>query len=413
MKKMIFFVILLILLTLWAFGIILPDAGYVLVILGQKTVETSLWFACFSALALCFCWWLVQRFLRAGWSLAQRVTDFFVFGSTERASKRAAGGLIDFLSGDWLQARKKLLRTATKVETPLVNYLAAARCSFELGDREEAFTILDDAQKKYPKFEVAIGLVQVKMEMAAGHYDQARKILLVLQQKAPKNAVVINGLRKVYEVRQDWVALSEIFPQVKKHKLVSVLETQDMESFVVIGQIKSASEAALREVPPERLALLRKAWGRVPSVQQKVPRVVAAYAQALIEHRHDQEAEAILRKTLNRTWDDTLVNLYGLLRVSDLTQIMRTAEEWLKTQANNPILLRSLGRISLRNHLWGLARDYFQRSVTVEPNIETYAELARLLDSLGETQKSMDVYQKALQLRVTSLPDLPQPVKSH
>lgn len=413
MQKMIVFVILLILLSLWGFGVILPDAGYLLLVLGQKTLETSLWFACFAALAICFCWWLASRFVRASWSLAQRVTDFFVFGSTERASKRAASGLIDFLSGDWLQARKKLLRTATKVESPLVNYLAAARCSFELGDRDEAIKILEDAQKKYPKFEVAISLVQVKMDMAAGHYEHARQMLVVLQQKAPKNAVVINGLRKVYEVRQDWVALREIFPHVKKHKLCSVSETQEMEASVMIGELKSASDAALREVPQERLDVLRKAWGRVPSYQQKMPRVVAAYAQALIEHFHDQEAEAVLRKTITRTWDNTLANLYGVLRVSDLTQAMRNAEDWLRVQPNNPVLLRALGRLSLRNHLWGLARDYFQRSLSAEPNSETYAELARLLNNLGDTQKSMEAYQAALQLSLTLLPDLPQPAKSY
>ena len=90
MKKLIVFIILLVLLALWGFGVILPDAGYVLVILGQKTVETSLWFACFAALLIALSWWLVTRFVHVSWSIAQRLTDFFVFGTTERASKRAA-----------------------------------------------------------------------------------------------------------------------------------------------------------------------------------------------------------------------------------------------------------------------------------------------------------------------------------
>ena len=122
MKKLIVFILLAVLLALWGMGVILPDAGYVLVILGQKSLETSLWFACFAVLAVALSGWLITRFVRVGWSLAQRLTDFFVFGTTERASKRAASGLIDFLSGDWLQARKKLMRTASKVESPLVNY---------------------------------------------------------------------------------------------------------------------------------------------------------------------------------------------------------------------------------------------------------------------------------------------------
>lgn len=413
MKKLIVFVILLIVLTLWGFGVILPDAGYVLVILGQKTLETSLWFACFALLLTLLIWWLVTRFVHASWSFAQNITDFFVFGSSERASKRAAGGLIDFLSDDWLEARKKLLRTATKVESPLVNYLAAARCSHELGDRDEALHILADAKKKYPNFEVAITVVQAKMEIADGKYDQAKRALLALQQKAPKNPVIIHHLRDIYEARQDWVALSDIFPYVKKHKLCSVNEIMEMESSVMVAQLNQACEAAARATSPERLDILRKAWGKVSGYQQKMPRVVAAYAQALIEHFCDQEAEILLRKTINRTWDDALVNLYGILRVNDVAQCARNAEDWLKQHPHNSVLLRSLGRLSLRNQLWGLARDYFQRSLAVQPNVETYAELARLLNNLGDAQKSMETYQAALLLGMTTLPDLPQPAQTY
>ena len=413
MKKLIVFVILLIVLTLWGFGIILPDAGYVLVILGQKTVETSLWFACFAFLAIAFIGWLAARFVHVSWSLAQRLTDFFVFGSTERASKRAASGLIDFLSGDWLQARKKLLRTATKVESPLVNYLAAARASYELGDQEEAVKILSDAQKKYATFAVPIGVAQAKMEMGSGRYEQAKTILLSLQQKAPKNPLVINGLRELYEARQDWVALSDIFPLAKKYKVCSVADTMMMESSVMLGQLKLASDAAHMLAITDRLQVLRKAWARVPAYQQRVPRVVAAYARTLIDNLQDQEAELMLRKTLGKTWDDSLIDLYGLLRATDIAEAIRTAETWLKYYPQSANLLRALGRLNLRNQLWGLARDYFQRSLAVQPNPETYAELARLLSSLGDTQKSLEVYQAALRLSVESLPDLPQPTKTH
>ena len=411
MKKLLFFIVVAVLLVLWGLGVILPDSGYVLVILGQKSLETSLWFACFAALAIALGWWLLTRFVHVSWSLAQRLTDFFVFGTTERASKRAASGLIDFLSGDWLQARKKLLRTASKVESPLVNYLAAARASYELGDQEDALKILSDAQKKYANFAVPIGVAQAKMEIRNGRYEQAKVILVSLQARAPKNHLVINCLRELYEARQDWVALNELFPFVKKYKVCSVADTLEMESFIAVGQLQLAGDAAQRLALSDRLYELRKAWNKVPSYQQRAPRVVGAYAKALIDNLQDAEAELILRKTLGKTWDDNLIDLYGLLRVADIADVIRTAETWLKYYPQSAFLLRALGRLNLRNHLWGLARDYFQRSLAVQQNAETFAELARLLNSLGDTQRSMEVYQAALQLSVPTLPDLPQPTK--
>jgi HemY protein len=413
MKRLLVYGVLLILLALWGFDIIGPDAGYVLVILGQKTLETSLWFACFLVLAIAIIWWLLRRFVHVSWSLAQNITDFFVFGTAERASKRSASGMIDFLSGDWLHARKKLLRTAAKVESPLVNYLAAARASVELGDQEEALRILNEAQKKHGHNAVPIGVAQARMEMASGRYEQAKIILLALQQKAPRNAIVMSALREVYEVRRDWVALGDLLPQIRKYKVCPVTDIHQMESSVAIGQLELASEFAARAAVVERLAILRKAWGRVPPYQQRVPRVIAAYASALIENLQDQEAEILLRKSLGKSWDDSLAELYGLLRVADLAEAMRTAEGWLKYYPQNAVLLRTLGRLSLRNQLWGVARDYFQRSLAVKKDPETYSELARLLYNLGDTQKSMEVYQAALQVSSPALPDLPQPTKGY
>jgi HemY protein len=413
MKKLVVFGVLLILLALWGFGAILPDAGYLLIILGQKTLETSLWFVCFVLLSLFIVVWIVSRFVHLSWSLAQGLTDFFVFGSNEGSSKRAASGLIDFLSGDWLEARKKLLRTAHKVESPLVNYLAAARSSYELGDHDEAHRILADAQKKYARFDLAISLVSVKMAMADGRYDQAKPTLLKLLKQAPKNAVVIHHLLKIYEAQEDWVALSDLLPLSKKYALGSVNETLAMESSVMVGQLQQASTLATREIPPERIYLLRKAWAKIPSYQQKIPRVAAAYAYALITHFCDQEAEVILRKTIERSWDHSLVDLYGILRTKDTAQLIRYAEDWLKQQPHDAILLRALGRLSLRNQIWGLARDYFQKSLAIQKNTETYAELARLLNNLGETQKSLDTYQEALQFCMPTLPEMPQPTKKY
>lgn len=413
MKKLVLFIVLFILLGLWGFGVILPDAGYVLVVLGQKTLETSLWFACFAAVASALIWWLTKRFVHVSFSLAQRLTDFFVFGSTERASKRAASGLIDFLSGDWMQARRKLLRTATKVESPLVNYLAAARASYEMGDYEDALKILDDAQKKYPHFNIPITVAQAKMEMSNGRYEQAKIILAGLQQKHPKSPVVINALRQLYEARHDWLALSEIFPQIKKFKLCSVAETLDIESTVISGQLRLAGDFASRVPINERLPILRRAWGKVPVYQQRLPKVIAVYAQVLIDNFQDTEAEVVLRKTLSRSWDDALVDLYGILRVVNITEAIGNAESWLKYYPQDPVLLRALGRLNLRNQLWGLARDYFQRSLAVKKDAETYAELGRLLNNLGDTQKSLETYQSAMELAVPVLPDLPQPVKSY
>ena len=100
---------------------------------------------------------------------------------------------------------------------------------------------------------------------------------------------------------------------------------------------------------------------------------------------------------------------HGLIRGDDPARQLQTAEGWLKEHAQDPSLLLTLGRLSLQNRLWGKARDYLESSLRFERNPETCAELARLLASLGETERSNQLFQEGLGLLDERLLALPLP----
>ena len=66
------------------------------------------------------------------------------------------------------------------------------------------------------------------------------------------------------------------------------------------------------------------------------------------------------------------------------------------------MLLLTLGRLCVRNRLWGKARIYFESSIGVEPRAETYFELANLLDELGEFGPAREQYRTGLAKAVES-----------
>ena len=72
-------------------------------------------------------------------------------------------------------------------------------------------------------------------------------------------------------------------------------------------------------------------------------------------------------------------------------------------------ILHELTGLSLRNELWGKARDYFDSSLKLQVTADACAELARLLARLGEHQASTEYYQQGLLLTTNPLPDLPLP----
>lgn len=99
---------------------------------------------------------------------------------------------------------------------------------------------------------------------------------------------------------------------------------------------------------------------------------------------------------------------YGLLSV-DAGRQLAYAEKWLQERPNDPDLLLTLGRLSLRNAYWGKAQEYFEASQRQRPSGVVCAELARLFANLGEHNKSQLYYRQSVELLDKSLPALPQP----
>jgi HemY protein len=173
--------------------------------------------------------------------------------------------------------------------------------------------------------------------------------------------------------------------------------------------LQSDGERAVLLSGEAGLKRLQKTWQRLPKAQQKSPQLLVEYVTQLRRIGADKEAEVLLRKSLQQHWSSEAILAYGQVQGGDLQKQLLVAESWLKERPANAALLLTLGRLCLRNQLWGKARDYFENSLRLEKQGQTYAELARLLANLGEHELSTEYYQHGLLLMTEALPDLPQP----
>lgn len=371
--------------------------GYLLIAYGTKTIEMTLWVAALAAVIVYAAIWLVRKLMLGGVEMARRFREIFLFGSVERAQKRAATGMVDYLTGDWLEARKKLVRTLDKVEYPLANYIAAARSSFEMGDEAEADNILDKALT-LAHSELPVALTRARLHVQSGRYEKAIEILKPIDIKMPRQAAVLDLMHHIYIAQKNWRALEDMFPVMRKAKVLSNVEFEALEVLLACEKLKVQGEQSKSLLIAERLPALQSLWKSFPRSVQKLPAVITAYAQALTENYQDQEAEVIVRKALSSNWYEPLVSLYGRLQVKEIHSQIRTVEGWLKSKPQDPALLLSMGRLMLRNQQWELAREYFQRSLNQQQSLETMVELARLMEKLGDHKKSSDYYQQSLLL---------------
>lgn len=371
--------------------------GYLLIAYGTKTIEMTLWVAALMLVALYALVWFARKMLSGGVEMVRRFREIFLFGSVERAQKRAATGMVDYLTGDWLEARKKLVRTFDKVEYPLANYIAAARSSFEMGDEAEADNILDKALS-IANSELPVALTRARLHVQAGRYEDAINILKPIDIKMPRQAAVLDLMHHIYIAQKNWRALEDLFPAMRKAKVLSNVEFEALERMLAIEKMKALNEQVKSLLVAERLPALQTLWRSYARSLQKQPEVVTAYAEALATHYQDQEAEVLVRKTLNSQWYAPLVNLYGRLQVKEIHAQVRTLESWLKSRPQDAELLLALGRVMSRNQQSEIARDYFQRSMNLQASVETAMELARLMEKMGDHRKSSELYQQGLLL---------------
>ena len=63
----------------------------------------------------------------------------------------------------------------------------------------------------------------------------------------------------------------------------------------------------------------------------------------------------------------------------------------------------TLGRLSVKNKLWGKARTYLEESIEINPLPEAYRTLATVLEELGEHGAAAVQYQKGLELATVGL----------
>ena len=243
-------------------------------------------------------------------------------------------------------------------------------------------------------------LVQLEVKLAEGAYSE---VVEALTQEGP-GKLSVQELRLLARARRgqsDWPSLVKLLPWLSKRRVLDTEELEQLEFDTWTGTLDAAGADQLKAT-----------WSGLPANQRKQAALVEYYGRLLIENGDDLEAEKLLTRAIKREWDGRLVAQYGRIRGRDPSRRLKQAEKWLAANSEDASLMLCLGRLSLRNDLWGKARDYFESSHRLQPSAEACAELARLLFSLGEREKSAQYYREGLMLRETNLPDLPLPKKN-
>ena len=386
------------------------DPGYLLIAFGSTTFETSLFALLVAFIVLYVVIKLILIVLRwiNPWQLIR-------FGRNYKENLRANSrsktieGLLYFTRGSWESSYNLLKKGMKDSDASVVNYLAAAYAAHQQGNKEAWMNCLETAEEKYPAARSTINSLKAQLLFKSNQLEQCVAVLQQMKTSSLNDASLLQLLKEVYLKLNDWEQLEKLLPALEKNNVIDNEEAELMRVRIFMENLYWTSNQRVDFSNAELGAQLEKAWKKGPALYKQDERIVKHYVEILFKLDQKEQAGKAIEVALNKNWSNELIKRYGELDFGTPHRQLIIAESWIQGRPGNASLLVTLGRLAMRNELWGKAREYFDTSIEVAPQAEAHGELARLLKCLGEEQLADEHQAKFVQGIGGELPSLPMP----
>lgn len=360
--------------------------GYVLVVFPPWRAEVSLNLFIIALLALFFVLYAGTRALAVTFGLPKRVREYRAQRQRESAGLVFQDAVRLLFEGRFGQALKKASEAHGAGTAPGLSALIAARAAQRMREPEKQQYWLEHAKTDDPRTEAATLMLDAEMANEARRFDVALAALEKLQGKQGRH---IAALRLELRARQgvgDWDGVLKLARQLVKRDALPLEVVSEVRTQAHLGNI------AKRVADQGKLTT----YLRSMPVEERGRRVVLAAARALVALGGEAEVQKLIESVLdaakNEEWQPELVAIYGRLSNSEQTARIAKAEGWLRQHPDDARLLKALGRMCIRQRLWGKAQSYLEASLSVAPSLQAHLELARLFDQLERTEEANKHY---------------------
>ncbi|MEN9808260.1 MAG: hypothetical protein RL756_2780 [Pseudomonadota bacterium] len=367
------------------------DPGYVLVVYGERALETGLWVA----LVILVLSYVLLRGALFVIGRVRRGPQALLRWQSERRRGRTLGlmqeGLDDLVQGDWREARGHFERAAGKRSGPLP-WLGAALAARLGEDPAAEARLIEQAARQ--DADAAI-FAQGRLQVDNGDWAAATTLLRPLAERTPPHAEALWLCARAAVGAGDHAAFAALLPALRQ-----VRPRGDS----AIEALHAESERA--DLTHLSGAALETRWQSLPRHFRERADLVGDYVRR-VAREHPERAETAILDALAQHWATGLVIALGEIPVADPARTLKRVEGWLGKHPEEPALFLTLGRLAARAGRWDQAREHYEMAVRRNAGPAAQAELGRLVHALGEARGVELLVQAA-----GGLPDLPLPPRS-
>jgi HemY protein len=373
------------------------DAGYVAISFLGVLIEMSVVTLVLLILAAFLAIWLVIRVVRMRKLRRQ--------AQAARRDLRARGdlarGVLELAEGNWPTAEITVTRSARDNVQPAVNYLIAARAADLQGAHERRAGWLRMAREAAPDEIAPVLVTQAEMQLKNGQFEAARATLQELDASGQQNPRGLLLLARLYRQSGEFEKLRALESKLRGARGVRAAAVDELMDQAYLEMLRVAADSGNAE-------RLERAWNDASKPATRRPEILLSYARGQMKCRNHKAAEKALREFLDDEWNDALAAAYGEVEMPDPLEPLATAEKWLRARREDPVLLVSCARLSMRAELYGKARSYLETSLAIRRDPVTYQLLGSMLDQLGEKEHAARVLQDGLAMAIGRKANLPK-----
>lgn len=365
------------------------STGYVVIVSAPYRIELSLNLLVFLVFAGYFAFYMLARLVTTLAAIPRRVRAYREERTRLRNRQSLNDALLAFFQGRYASAEKSAAAALLGDETKGVAAIIAARSAHELGRFTEREQFLDQAKGAAPEVDQARLTTLADLLVSQGRHEEALAVLKDLSARDSRNLRLLRLKLQAEQALRNWD---------------EVLATA--ASLLKLGGIGAAEEAAVRRAAhlgnlnrkAQDATALTAYWKQLPSEMRLDPAVAATAARYHLALGGNAEAQAIIEAALEREWNPSLVALYGDAAGADALPQIERAEKWLREHARDPALLLALGKLCMRQGLWGKAQSCIEASLALEPTHDGHMTLASLMEKIGRPQEAEKHFRRSAQL---------------
>ncbi|HGE8239913.1 heme biosynthesis HemY N-terminal domain-containing protein [Aeromonas veronii] len=361
------------------------NKGYVLIAFGNYTIESSVTSAVILAVLFYGALLIVEWLLGRVFGLRRKTLGWYGSRRRRKANQQTVAATLAMAEGHYSQAEKLMIKGASNSDTPLLNYLSAAKAAQARGDDARRDQYLQKAQEENPKAELALTLTQTQLQIEQGQYDTALAMLESVYALNPRHPMVLDQLRQVHLARQDWSALCDLIPSLHKVGKLTPKQEEDLLQQAWSGRLQQAAGS---------LETLKAVWQDLPRKLRLEPELLACYGDLLRQLGADGEAATLWQEALRKQPMPQLLARLPKLKLDSYQPLLAL----LQKQQGQPEVDTALAQLYLLAGQLDDAQKLLEQEVERAPSAAAYHALGQLMDKRRLTNKANEYYRQALEL---------------